>query len=51
MVFTLSRKALFLCRKEVRPGLYTLLFKVTEWLLGGKGSLDRLANAIAGGEE
>lgn len=51
MVDSQSRKALFLWRKEVRPGLYTILFRVTEWLLGGKGSLDRLANAIAGGEE
>ena len=38
-------------RKEVRPGLYAILFSITEWLLGGKGSLDRLANAIIGGDE
>lgn len=31
--------------------LYKILFKLTEWLLGGKGSLDRLADVLAGGEE
>jgi hypothetical protein len=35
----------------VRPELYAILFKVTEWLLGGSGSLERLANAIVGDDK